>query len=91
VDSAAALTPIIDGVKESSEYSVRDEQDVKCGWQWRVGTNEWNDFEPVAKQSRTGLMTLEEAVSLAHENYRQDYGYGVWPIATAMRRNGNAH
>ena len=42
VDSAAALrplTPIIDGVEESSDYSVRDVHDVKCGWQWQVGTN----------------------------------------------------
>ena len=39
VDSAAALrplTPIIDGVEESSDYSVRDVHDVKCGWQWRL-------------------------------------------------------
>ena len=39
VDSTAGLTPIIDGVEESSEYSVRDVHDVKCGWQWQVGTN----------------------------------------------------
>jgi hypothetical protein len=36
---AEELTPIIDSVEESSEYSVRNEHDVKCGWQWRVETN----------------------------------------------------
>ena len=71
VDSAVTLTPIINGVEESSEHSVKDVHDVKFGWQWGV---EINKYCGLSSETRQGATARQNQMAMQRDGREKSTG-----------------